>query len=124
MYHYIYDINFGDNDYQTGQKAACIEHKCPELNCDRVVQEKGKCCKSCDTSGNYHNIIMKYTNVFYCSVCFSDQLFLAPDKKITTCKINGSEYEDLSLVPTSNISDPCEVCHCRVSVCKLCNYIV
>ena len=62
---------------------------------------------------------MKYTNVFYCSVCFSDQLFLAPDKMITTCKINGSEYEDLSLVPTSNISDPCEVCHCRVSVCKI-----
>jgi len=42
-----------------------------------------------------------------------------PDESISTCRINGTRYEDLSLVPSTNASDPCEVCHCYVSVYKI-----
>ena len=43
------DSDGGNN--QTGKEATCTEVKCPELDCKEVIQEEGKCCKSCDTSG-------------------------------------------------------------------------
>ena len=40
----------GGND-QTGKKATCTLVECPALDCKKVIQEEGKCCKSCDTAG-------------------------------------------------------------------------
>ena len=51
-------------------------------------------------------------NIYFCT----DQLLL-PGEHITYCVVDGDVYTDLSLVPSDNTSDPCEVCHCCVSAC-------
>ena len=132
-------VPIGDHDggnNQTGMEATCSEVECPELKCEKTIQEEGKCCKSCDNSGGCSYIyvvkdplwildIVQQKNItkwplsdlsFY-GYGFTGQLLnLTPDPFVTWCVVGERIYKDLSLVPSTNTSDPCEVCHCCVSV--------
>lgn len=121
------DTDGGNN--QTGNVATCSKVVCPELDCgnEKVIQEEGKCCKSCDISGNIPIYNKYYTHkhvyrhikyIYYCSVfiTFCIDQWLIPSEPTTHCVVNGKVYTDYSFIPTINSSDPCEACHCCVSV--------
>ena len=57
---------------------------------------------------------MKFSCISFCT----DNFLLKPDDgHVTHCVVDGKQYAELSLVPSMNTSDPCEVCHCCVSAC-------
>ena len=114
----VYSLYDGNNN-QTGQEATCTAVECPELNCEKVIQEEGKCCKSCDISG-IAVITACFSFMPMLFYLFADDFLIPiePDEPVITdrdCVIDGRVYTDLSLVPSTNTSDPCKVCHCCVS---------
>ncbi|XP_065889345.1 chordin-like protein 1 isoform X2 [Dysidea avara] len=76
---------------ETRLTATCLELECPELKCHKVIQKEGECCKSCDTS---------------------DVVNLVDHEYATKCIRGGSAYSDLTVIPSLNTSNPCEVCYC------------
>ncbi|XP_065889346.1 chordin-like protein 2 [Dysidea avara] len=76
---------------KTRLTALCLELECPELRCQKVIQKEGECCKSCDISGVVNLVDHEYT---------------------TKCIQGGSTYTDLTVIPSLNTSNPCEVCYC------------
>ncbi|XP_065888420.1 chordin-like protein 2 [Dysidea avara] len=76
---------------ETHFTATCFELECPELRCQKAIQKEGECCRSCNAS---------------------DVVKLAAYEYVSKCIHGGNTYSDLTVIPSLNSSNPCEVCYC------------
>ena len=55
---------------------------------------------------------------------FTGVVNLVAHKYVTKCTQGGNTYSDLTVIPSLNSSNPCEVCYCWVRIALTCDTMV